>query len=39
MNECEKCPYYDAEDEVCGAFICDGIDCPILPCEEEENNE
>ncbi len=29
------CKYYDAEDDRCLAFECNGIDCPKLPCEEE----
>ena len=33
-TECGRCPYYDAEEDVCEAFVCDGIDCPELPCEK-----
>lgn len=39
MIDCEKCEYYDREDERCAAFVCDGIDCPPLPCEEEKKIE
>lgn len=35
VAECEKCEYYNGDTEECGAFVCDGIDCPTLPCEEE----
>lgn len=35
-TECEKCEYYDTEDDRCTAFECYGIGCPPLPCEEEE---
>lgn len=35
MMECDSCPYYDADDDVCTAFVCDGLDCPALPCEVE----
>lgn len=33
-NECEGCEYYDKEDDICGAFVCDGLSCPMLPCEK-----
>ena len=33
-TECDKCTYYDKEDDVCGAFVCNGLECPPLPCEE-----
>ena len=32
--ECNGCEYYNFEDGVCKAFVCDGIDCPALPCEK-----
>ena len=32
--ECEGCEYYDAEEGVCGAFECYGLECRPLPCEE-----
>ena len=38
MN-CEDCEYYDADDDYCKAFACDGIDCPSLPCEETGGKE
>jgi hypothetical protein len=34
MTECETCEYYDPEEGICGAFECNGTDCPTLPCEE-----
>lgn len=37
MNECAGCGYYDADEDICRAFVCDGLDCPTLPCEEVEN--
>lgn len=33
MN-CEKCEYWDIDQESCGAFECNGLDCPPLPCEQ-----
>ena len=35
-NKCVGCDYYDDEEDVCMAFICDGIECPSLPCEQKE---
>ena len=35
-NECLTCEYYDAEDDRCTAFVCDGLCCPALPCEVEQ---
>jgi hypothetical protein len=35
-TECSRCAYYDVEDDVCDAFVCDGLDCPPLPCEKGE---
>lgn len=32
--KCETCEYYDPEEGICGAFECNGTDCPTLPCEE-----
>lgn len=32
--DCNKCEYYNNELEECGAFECNGIDCPELPCEQ-----
>ncbi len=32
-NECAGCEYYDADEDVCKAFECNGLDCPLLPCE------
>jgi hypothetical protein len=34
MSDCEHCKFYDAEEGICTAFVCDGLDCPPLPCEE-----
>ena len=34
--ECEDCEYYNKEEEVCGAFECNGLDCPDLPCEDDK---
>ena len=31
---CFGTEYYDPEEGICGAFECNGIDCPTLPCEE-----
>lgn len=33
MN-CKRCDYWNKEVEECGAFECNGIECPNLPCEE-----
>lgn len=33
-DECLKCEYYDKEEGICGAFECNGLECPTLPCEE-----
>ena len=34
---CEKCKYYDSEDNVCTWMYCDGSDCyEELPCEKED---
>lgn len=30
--ECNNCKY-QMEDETCGAFECNGLECPELPCE------
>lgn len=30
---CNKCEYR-TEDGTCGAFECNGVDCPDLPCEK-----
>ena len=35
-NTCIGCEYYDAEEDVCGAFECYGFECTPLPCEEKE---
>lgn len=36
-NECDGCRYYDADDDICGALECDGMDCDTpLPCELRE---
>ena len=35
---CEECEYYDRDEEVCGAFECNGLECPELPCEKEERD-
>lgn len=39
MSDCEGCDYYDADDDRCKAFVCDGLNCPTLPCEEDTDNE
>ena len=39
MKECNDCKYYDEEDDICFAFVCDGIECAPLPCEMEEEKE
>ena len=40
MLECETCEFYDKEDGVCTAFVCDGLDCDTpLPCEKEEETD
>ena len=36
---CGHCEYWNDELEECGAFECNGIDCPELPCEKERNDE
>lgn len=36
MMECTQCEYYDTEEGICTAFVCDGLDCTPLPCELEE---
>ena len=33
---CSVCDYYNSEDDVCTAFECNGLECPKLPCEEDE---
>ena len=38
MTECENCSYYDKEEDICKAFECNGIDCPVLPCEERDED-
>ena len=35
-DECLTCEHYDPEDAVCMAFECNGLECPKLPCEEDE---
>lgn len=35
--DCKNCEYYDKDEDRCGAFECNGIDCPDLPCERKEN--
>ena len=37
-NECLGCEYYDAEDDRCTAFECNGLECTPLPCEEGEKD-
>lgn len=33
-NECITCEYYDSENDVCAAFLCDILNCDTpLPCE------
>ena len=39
MKKCIECEYFDSEDEICTAFVCDGLDCTPLPCEIEEEKE
>lgn len=34
MTDCEKCEYWNIGEGVCGAFECNGIGCPSLPCEQ-----
>lgn len=34
IGECNTCIYYDAELDECLVYICDGNDCPELPCEK-----
>ena len=36
--ECETCKYM-MEDGTCGAFECNGLECPKLPCEMEDEDE
>lgn len=38
-NTCIGCEYYDAEEDVCGAFECYGFECAPLPCEEKDFKE
>mgnify|MGYP007122065061 CR=1 FL=1 len=33
MEGCKNCEYV-ADDETCGAFECNGSECPELPCEK-----
>ena len=40
LELCKVCPFYDRENDNCGAFSCDGLDCDTpLPCEEEEEDD
>ncbi len=39
MRDCINCEYFDEEDEICTAFVCDGLDCSPLPCELEEQEK
>lgn len=40
MIECKDCEHYNPEEDICMAFECNGIDCPTLPCEvEDESND
>ena len=39
MMECKDCEFYDPDDDRCTAFVCDGLDCPKLPCEQEEEEQ
>lgn len=32
--DCSTCDYYNKEENTCGAFECNGFDCPELPCEK-----
>jgi hypothetical protein len=34
MSDCKKCEFYDEYNENCGAFECNGLECPELPCEK-----
>lgn len=34
-DECRECEYWDKYNECCGAFECNGLECPTLPCERE----
>jgi hypothetical protein len=34
-DKCKKCKYYNEDEGVCDAFVCDGLDCTHLPCEEQ----
>lgn len=36
--DCENCEYYNAETDECGAWECNGLECPTLPCEETDND-
>lgn len=38
MN-CKDCEYYNEYEENCGAFECNGLDCPTLPCEKESEED
>ena len=33
---CVGCRYYNKEEDNCIAFECNGLECPILPCERQE---
>lgn len=35
---CGGCEYYDVDDDRCSAFECNGIDCPKLPCEVDDDD-
>ena len=35
--ECKDCRYYNEDDDNCGAFTCNGLECPKLPCETGED--
>ena len=37
MN-CTDCKYYNEDDNNCGAFECNGLECPELPCEINEKD-
>lgn len=36
---CMACEYYDSDDDRCTAFVCDGLDCTLLPCEMEDSGK
>ena len=37
MTECDNCKWFDNEDNMCTAFVCDIFDCDSkLPCEKGE---